>query len=518
MKEKTILGLCIAAWFLAYGVVLAPPLGMTDTYFFKDAGANLALGHGFVSILAFGNPTFEPKIYAHYPPLHGLAFGGFSALFGVGPRQNAMFNLAVAAIATLLAYVVLRRWRGLGGLRLYRPALIVLTVIAIPMGFSGLSSDRPDTMGLAAAIATLLPLMAEPPTLRRYFLAAFLAGVTLEISPICGVLAVAGVAVFWLSRAFSASDNRAVVLWKLVPVAAAGFSICPIVVTAGLLAFDPTWLSRFAGVASGDTSSVAGTYGGAFFLGLLEGHIARFLAAFEVRQLGHAVHYATLIVVWLALLIVSLWYWAHSMRLAGRILLVMAVGLIPLVLSPYQSYYVQAAAGVVMVLFGAVAAPSDARQRKAGQIAILAAFAGMVVVNAPFLARDLLYQAQIGPSLRRMSETLAASEERRLFQGKIVAVSPELYMLFKQAGFDVVTMNSPYLADSQVRRKVALYALDYYGSHNPMQPMRPDWWDDKSYRLIYEPKLPQQVTILGRPISNSSVTWQAAIYEAQGAN
>lgn len=517
MKEKTILGLCVGAWLLIYGVLLAPGLGGTDTYFFKDAGANLALGRGFVSALTFGNATFEPKIYAHYPPLHGLAFGGFSSLFGVGPRQNGLFNFAVAAAAALLAYVVLRRWDRADGFRLYRPALIALTAAAMPLAFSGIESDRPDAMGLAAMIAALLPLL-ETPTLGRYFVASFLAGLTLEISPICGVLAVAGVATFWFCRSSGRTRSECVALWQLAPVAVIGFSICPVLVTAGLLALDPTWLARFAGVASGEGGEASGSYGGVFFLALLKGDFARFLSAFEVRQLGHAIHYASLIVVWLALFAVCLWHWARSTRAAGHLLLIMAVGLVPLLVSPYQSYYVGAAAGFVLVLFAAVAAPRDAHERKAGQLAILGAFAGMIAINAPFVARDLLYQAYLGPSVRRMTETLAELKARHLFQGKIVAVSPELYMLFKQAGLDVVTLNSPSVAHPEVRGKIALYALDYLGTHDPMRPMRPDWWDDNSYSPVFEPRLPQQVKILGLPISNSSITWEAAIYETRGAN
>lgn len=517
MKEKWLLGLGIGAWFLVYGVLLAPPLGETDTYFYKDAGANLALGHGFVSLATFGNPTFEPKIYAQYPPLHGLAYAAFSSLFGVGPRENTLFNLTVAAVTMLLAYFPLRRWDQADESRFYRPALLLLSIAAVPLAFCGIAGDRPDAMGLATGIAALLTL-AEKRTLKRYFVAAFLAGLALEISPINGVLAAAAIAVVWLS-AWVGPDRQGerIALWRVAPMALAGSLICPVLVTGTLLALDPTWLERFKSVAGGSASPAEGNWGGGYFLALLTGRISLFLSAFEVRQLGHAVYYATLLAAWLAALGYGLWYAASKRSARGLfpILLVVAVGALPLVFFPYQSRYVGIAAGMVLALFS-VTAPRDAATRKAGQLAIIAGFCAMVAINAPFLARDLVYQAYLGPSLARMTATLTQLKESGVFKGKIIAVSPDLYMLFKENGLDVVNWYEPCLFDPQLRSKIALYALAYGGTRDPLRPWHPDWWNEADFRSIFVPQLPQQVKFLGLH-SNSSITWEAALYEARGA-
>lgn len=517
MKASGWLALGIGGWFLVYGVLLAPPLGETDTYFYKDAGANLALGHGFVSLATFGNPTFEPKIYAQYPPLHGLAYAGFSTLFGVGPRENMLFNLTVAAITMLAAYLVLSRWDREDGFRLYRPALVLLSIAAIPLAFCGIAGDRPDSLGLAAGISALLAL-AEKRTLKRYFAAAFLAGLALEISPINGVLAAAAIAAVWLS-AWVDLDRRdeRIALWRLAPVALAGSLICPLLVTGTLLALDPTWLQRFGSVAGGSASPAAGNWGGGYFLALVKGGATLFLSAFEVRQLGHAVYYATLLAAWLAALGYGLWHAVSKRSLRGlaAILPVLAVGTLPLIFFPYQSRYVGVAAGVVLALFS-VAAPRDAATRKAGQIAIIAGFAGMVAINAPFLARDLVYQAYLGPSLQRMTATLARLKQAGAFRGKIIAVSPDLYMLFKEEGLDVVNWFEPCLLDPQLRRKIGVYAFAYGGTGDPLRPWHPDWWNAADFKPIFVPSLPQQVTFLGLR-SNSSITWEAALYEARGA-
>lgn len=516
MKDKWLLGLGVSAWFLVYGVLLAPPLGETDTYFYKDAGANLALGHGFVSVATFGNPTFEPKIYAQYPPLHGLAYAAFSTLFGVGPRENVLFNLTVAAVTMLVTYFLLRRWDHERGFRLYRPALLLLSIAAVPLAFSGIAGDRPDALGLAAGIAALLTL-AEKRSLKRYFMAAFLAGLALEISPINGVLAAAGIAVVWLS-AWVGPDRQSerIALWRLAPVALAGSLICPVLVTGTLLALDPTWLERFLNNAGGSTSPAAGNWGGGYVLALIQGKISLFLSAFEVRQLGHAVYYATLLAACLASLGYGLWYAAsrHSVRGLFAILLVVAVGALPLLFFPYQSRYVGVAAGVVLALFSVVA-PRDAATRKAGQLAIITGFCAMVAINAPFLARDLVYQAYLGPSLERMTATLTQLKERGVFKGKIIAVSPDLYMLFKELGLDVVNWYGPCLFDPQLRSNIALYAFAYGGTGDPLRPWHPDWWDAADYKQIFVPQLPQQVKFLGLH-SNSSITWEATLYESRG--
>ena len=519
LKQKALLAVFIVAWFALFGLVLAPPLGDSDTYFYKDAGANLALGHGLVSALTSGNPSFEPRLYAQYPPLLGVAFGAFGALFGVGPRQNVLFNLAVSSVLALLVFRLFSRRDAPGGWRFYRPALAALVALSLPMAFSlgDGEGDRPDALGLVAAMAALLAL-GEAPGLGRYFAAAFLAGVALEISPICGVLAAIAVAVFWLSR-----RRRGVPFWRLAPVAAGGFALCPAVVTGVLLLLDPTWLDRFLGIGAplaspqGENPYLTERL---IFLNLLTGHVGRFLAAYDwqnIRQLGHLVQYVKLALVWAAMLGYGAWRLlaTRSPFGLGSVLLAAAVGLVPLLLMPYQVFYVGIVAGVVLALFALVASPPEPAGLKAAQLAILAGLAGIVAVNAPLLARQLLYQAQLGPSLERMTETLARLKQQHVFDGKIIAVPPELYMLFKQQGLEVVSWYGPYVDEPLARQRIAFFALQYYGTGDPLRPMFPAFWEAKNYELVYEPRLPQLATLFGRPISHSSVTWEAAIYRSR---
>lgn len=516
MKDRWLLALGIVAWFLLYGVILAPPLGETDTYFFKDAGANLALGHGFVSLATFGNPTLAPKLYAHYPPLQGLAYAGFSALFGVGPRENMLFNLTVAAVTTLLAFLALRRLADPEGLRFYRPMLCLLTIAALPMAFSGVAGDRPDALGLAASIATLLALSASP-SLARYFFASILAGIALEISPISAALTVAAVAAFWISRSMAAVDQP-VSLWCLTPVSLLGFLLCPVLVTSVMLWLDPSWLERFRSVSTGEGVPTGTMVGGGVLIALLHGHVGRFLDAYEIVQPAHAVYYVSLLAVWLAVIGYTLWYTVstRSSRALWPSLLIIAVGALPLLLVPYQSRYAGIASGISLILFSVIVAPHGAVQRKAAQLAIIVGFFGMVATNAPFLARDLVYQAYLGPSLARMTATIDRLKQQGVFQDKIVAVSPDLYMLFKESGLNIVNWYSPAFFDPALRRKVTFYAFAYEGTRDPLRPWHPDWWNADHFTPIFVPQLPQQVSFLGLR-SNSSITWEAALYERRGA-
>ena len=119
----------------------------------------------------------------------------------------------------------------------------------------------------------------------------------------------------------------------------------------------------------------------------------------------------------------------------------------------------------------------------------------------------------------RIAQLITAGREREAVQlgGNFIAVSPELYMLFKEQGLEVVSWYGPYVDEPWARKRIAFFALEYYGTGDPLRPMFPAFWEAKNYELVYEPRLPQLATLLGRPISNSSVTWEAALYRSREA-
>lgn len=512
INGKIILALCIAAWFILYGFFLPPSLGGTDTYFFKDAGANLALGHGFTSVLTFGNPTFTPQIYTHYPPIYGLLFAAFSVLFGIGPLQDTLYNLATATLAAWFAFLVLSRRKQGEGMGAYEIAILALTCLSVPTGFYGADVERPDALGLAAALGALL-VLSDRPAASKYFLAFLVAGLAFEISPVCGVLAVAGLGTSWLSHRTHMDANK-VPLWRLVALSVASFCVVPVLVQGTTMAFDPTTARRLVGVILG-TDTQRNT-GGGYLLALLQGDLRTFLSAYGIATYEQAAQYAKLAIVAAAILGYSAWriVATRSWRGIEGILPVLAVGILPVILVPYQSNYAGIAAGFILMLFATVVDPPDQRTGGATRLAIVLAYAGIFLVSAPTLVRTLLVQAQLGPSFQRMTETLTRLKNEPEFQGKMIAVPPEKYLLFKQMGFNVVNWYTPYLS-AEVRQQIPLYALSYTGTGNPMQPGYPPWWVAKDYKVLFEPQLPQIPTMFGFPLSHSSVTWEVSIYEAQ---
>lgn len=510
-KEKVLLATSILLWFLLNGLLLAPGLGGTDIYFFKDAGANLALGRGLTSVLTFGNPTFDPRVNAHYPPVYGIAFAAFCKLFGIGPLQNTLHNLTIATVTTTCAYLAFRQESRGGDHRIYDAAILALTCAAMPMAFYGAEADRPDAMGLAAAICALLAASATS-ALSRYFLAFLLAGFAFETSPICGVFAVAGLGILWLSRT-DPKARRLASLRQLIPVAAAGFIICPVLFQGILAAFDPSSAERLIGVILGTNTD--NSTGGGYLLALLHGNFRLFLSAYRITTFEHAAQYMKLAVVSAAILGYALLPTTRkrAVRDTVVILLIIAIGLLPVLLVPYQSNYAGVSAGFTLILFSIVIASKD----RAGRFAVIIAYMGIVAASAPTTARELLYRTHLGASLDRMTATLLQLEARPELHGETIAVSPESYMLFKQLGYDVVVWSSPVLTE-ETRSKIPLYAFAYNGSGNPMQPRYPDWWQARDYKLLFEPQLPQTVKVFGIPVSRSSVTWEVAIYERRAAN
>jgi hypothetical protein len=512
VNGKFLLIVSVAAWFVLYGFFLAPTLGGTDTYIFKDAGANLALGRGFTTILTFGNPTLTPRLYTSYPPIYGLIFSAFSDLFGIGPRQDTLYNLMAMTLAAVVAFLAFRRRWADHGMAVYGAVILALTCLSIPMGFYGADPERPDAMGLAIALGALLSL-PERPTASRYFFAFLLAGLAFEISPVNGVLAVAGLGTFWLSRRTSA-DASAVPLWRLALIAAAGFCVMPVLVGGVMAAIDPTSLRRLAGVILG-TDTERNT-GGGYLLALLHGDVRTYLSGYGIATYEQAAQYVKLAMVCVAILGYSTWriLWSRSFRGFESLLAVMAVGILPVILVPYQSFYAGIAAGFILVLFAMVVETPDKLARRGAGFAIIAAYAGFIVISMPTLGRSLLIQAQLGPSLQRTTETLARLKQEPEFQDKVIAVPPSAYLLFKEMGFNVVNWYSPYFT-ADIRRDVPFYALSYAGTGDPLRPAYPPWWDAKNYKTLFEPELPQIPTLFGFPLSRSSITWEVSIYQAR---
>src|SRR5579871_2551700 len=98
----------VAAWFVVDGLLVPPALGGTDLYYFKDAAINLASGLGFVSRFTFGNPTFDDRVFAIYPPLYALLFALFVKMAGVSAVTNQAFNAVVGIVLGFAGFLAVK--------------------------------------------------------------------------------------------------------------------------------------------------------------------------------------------------------------------------------------------------------------------------------------------------------------------------------------------------------------------------------------------------------------------------
>lgn len=498
--------LATVGWLVFSAV--APPLpGGTDIFFFKDAGANLAVGHGFTSRLTYGNPTFDRVLYAHYPPGYALLFGVYSELVGVGLKQNAIFNMGIAALAHVLGCAALAVR---ATFKLTR-GLTILVCVTLPLGFSGGAYDRPDTLGLALGLAALV-LLGQKVTPLHFFFAAILCGTAAVVSPIGGLLCVLAIALLWASDCILPGHDRD---WPSFPIlvglAVVGFLIAPLLAVYLLMQLEPTAISRFLGVLTG-----AGTElqtGGGYFLALLHGDWRTWSGALRAyADLPALVALAKLVLV---LGSVIAFFGLAAMRSRNWLLLIPCGGFvmfaaIPITISPYQTNYVLIVAGLLLALFSIASSRLEGNCATGRSVALAVAFIGMTICSAPDFARNLVMNAHLAPSLARMRATVAALAQVE-GRERLVAVSPQGYMLFKEAGFDVVNL-WPGLDHVDNRARVPLVALGFIGSGDPLRPQYPPWWKEGDYELLYWPQLPQRATIFGHGISNSSFTWEHAVY------
>src|ERR1700682_5222781 len=80
-------------WFCVDGVLIPADFGQTDIYYFKEAGINFAEGLGLTTRFTYGNPTFDYRDYAHYPPIYPFLFGLYVKAAGVSAISHEIIRI-----------------------------------------------------------------------------------------------------------------------------------------------------------------------------------------------------------------------------------------------------------------------------------------------------------------------------------------------------------------------------------------------------------------------------------------
>lgn len=499
----------VAAWFAVDGLIVPPALGGTDFYYFKDAAINLASGLGFVSRFMFGNPTFDDKVFAIYPPLYTLLFASFVKVAGVSAATNQAFNAAVGIVLGLAGFLAVKPLLDRASWRLAPAFSAVLCATAVAANFFLPGPDRPDGLGVSIGLFALVAL-ARSSQPSGELVAGMLGGVALLVSPFAGMWTLAAVAVVVFERHGMWSDIRRMIGREiLVLVGVAGVLGVALAVFSAVL---PGWFSAFFGVLTG--ASTGNETGGGYFLALLHGDLRTWLSAFPLGDPNYFVDLAKLVIV-ASFLIGALV--ANCLRFGVRrpdwaILILLAMSSLCILTSPYQPNYLAMTSALLLGAAACVSVGALAPARRVYAVAIVGAFALLCLLSVPQRVREIVIRVASYGSMKRALADIDSVRQKLTSPDQLIAVSPGNYILWREKGLRPLTTTYSGLADPKNRERVVYVAVTYGGSGNPLEPHRPFWLTEPEYKLVLQPELPQYASIFGLHVSRSSYTWESGIY------
>ncbi len=499
---RVIAGLAFALlWFFWHGLIASPSFGHTDIYYFKDAGINLASGLGFTSRFTFGNPTFEPLTYAHYPPLYPLSFGLFECLFGISTRSNQAFNSALGTGLGFAAYLLVRRPSVLG--LASRPAWIELLVAALLVvaGGFGAAIDRPDGLGVVLGGAGIV-VAARGGRPRDFAFA--------------GILHAASVLTSVFTGAFSAFLTTALVLARHGPVSGRAWRDLVLIALSGalalgagvlaLLATMPGWLERFLGVALG--RDTANETGGGYFLALLRGEFRVWAGGFAFDTVAVKLEAAKWAVALVLLVVASVAAARRGWPLPVAGLVFAALLFLPGIMVPYQAYYLGAGAALALVACMSLAGANPAH-RRLGTAAGLGAL-GVALLSLPMVVHEVIARVQAAPTLANGVAIASALRGRIQGRERFIAVAPTIYMAWREAGIAPLTTQYSGFKSQENRDRLEYLALGYPGSGQRGKPQAVDF-DTSAFLPLWQPDLAKQSESRTASLVRSTYTWEPAL-------
>jgi hypothetical protein len=497
------------AWLILDGLLVPPDFGHEDIYYFKDAAINLAEGMGLTTRFTYGNPTFLYKDFATYPPIYPLVFGVYAKLCGVSAVSNQFFNAMMATILGLVGYWTLWQILPLFAVKVEKRWLALLAATgSIATGFYLPAYDRPDGMGVAFGMAALAMAMRDTRS-RSAIGAGVLCALALFTSPFAGVWT----ALALLVSAIAVSEELAFKFWlPRTLYVGAGMGATTLVILCALRIALPGWFDGFLGVASG--ANTHNETGGGYFLALLHGNWRSWWSGFPYSTIGSYVPLLRLASVVAAITISSLIDIRRNAdrRRAWRLTLLVLAAPLCLLTSPYQTHYPAITTALLIATWAGIEAAMSSNARRSGAMAILIVFGFNVLLSASIEAQRALVRFNAHASMERAVEYL--SSHRSLFEapGRYTAVSPSNYILWRQAGLHPLINIYSGLNVPEDRAKVDFFALAYPGSGDLLHPQSVEWMKSEEYAVAFQPNLPQRTMLLGYQFSNSSQTWESAIY------
>lgn len=503
-------------WIVLSNTIFGPAFGGTDVYFFKDPAINWAGGTGFTSIMTYGNLTFEPELYATYPPIHHILYGLFFRTFGFSLESNQFLNSVIEAgvLAVILGAIVSCSTK-----HRLAPSWVLLCcfalAIALPNGVIGGGPDRPDRLSfIFLALATI--------TLRKNFTeftliaAALFASLAFLTSPITGGISVLAIGAIWASR----SDKRPP-FFRCLLIGGFTFFILPVALVAILAQFHPEIIERFVIVLTGTGAETATGIG--YFRELLAGNPSRWLEGLNLGSPMHILRFMQPV----GAVVIGVVY-VLTLRLppvAGvlaTILIVLLVGA-PVLLAPYEANYWGISAGAVLMTALAIGqqSPANSPQLKPQH----SAYAAIPLVLAVWLvfpgypdairsaAVRINTKGEIGKSAPGLEILKSFSNHKDRPGNGIIGTNNELIVLMKMNRLNVIDANFPKLIEPESREDMDILALHYASSGDINTSRKTRWWGPGEYTSIYTPPNGEKTAIIpGLHYSKSRQSWEFEIF------
>lgn len=483
--------------FVIFYTFIAPQHAGTDFFIFKDTGANLSFGKGFMSITTPDNPTFHPKLYATYTPLYAFIYGLYTIVFGYGAYENTYFNLLLKILwsGTLLWFTL--KFFSTKLSTQYKLIFAFCCVLLIPV--SG-TNDRPEDLILFFIFLSFLSFYSE----KKYkILLTFLfIGANFTTSPFGGFVNLLLVIVILLYQ-YQLTITRFLKKRHLIE-AVLGIGAIPAIWILTYIDQDPDAFSRLF---------VVGTQkaGLSVFLGFIStGDISYYISSF-MRITGSGRFFGiTFAIGFIISHIVPIIFFAIRFLLTRQKLALLFSGIFgaifigTIILFPFQYNYMWLLTLPAITLFLIILAEEKTLTRFLYlPISLLVL---ITVINQPRIIRDIYARSIFLESYKQAMQESAKLREN--ISDKWVSINPLQYFTIKPYA---KVGSSTYCSSPEKYDFVAVGYRDLKTG----EMAYPTWFIEKNYDLVYKPDISKYVpkTRLDEIMLRPSDIWQFALYK-----
>jgi hypothetical protein len=510
---------CLIAW-VAISLYMAPSLGGTDIYLFRDPACNFLAGHGFRTASFEHSHSFQPVLFSIYTPGSLWAFMLVAKVFGCGITVARIYPLLIALPPALIAFF--------GGLRFLkhgwlRWAFLALWAVVFPVGMN-MATERPEAVSFLLLLLLVI-VMRRQPGIWSCVLTGILGGMAALSQPFAGILAfllISG----WLITALIPDESpsttvcasRATILSNAA-VALFCFAL-PVALTAicfysvdhqSLKRF--LWEAKYGGVERSTTYSVSD-------LGTTPVKASTswrdFLAKYKDLVMGLRSPHGFTYLATAAMLCICIYLLLKTKSRRARIsLLIAGFGcfLFPIAMFPLEYKYIF----LTCALFPALLALDWGKSRPALNRAFLVPvlFVMNFVCTLPMLAIYIIQMSESRPTYRhalQQADILKNYLQQHPLGQKVVLVPATHYYLYKDVAHNIY--NPAYLSNSENPDEVGA-VVNCYESTKIFAPgnlLLPDFVRSERWTEISAAKDSLEVSLLHYKVMSRNWGMECDIY------